>query len=171
MATNTISIGRIQTTLPKKLYLGSETPQLQIPEYPKGTRLVTVNADSSNSQHFYFCTRGDNKKEGVLATFDLLYIIERSPTLEAPPGLHYQKSPQPYFVNGAEYPSWVKEDMMLILEATGGCDSPYIFRTKSDPKIVLSCFQDEVGAPITMEEYHVTGNTSRQRFTLQNPPS
>ena len=83
----------------------------------------------------------------------------------------YQKSPQPYFVNGAEYPSWVKEDMMLILEETGGCDSPYIFRTKSDPKIVLSCFQDEVGAPITMEEYHVTGNTSRQRFTLQNPPS
>ena len=82
--TNTISLGRIQTTLPKKLYFGSKTP-----ERPKGTRLVTVNADSSNSQHFYFCTRGDNKKEGVLATFDLLYIIERSPTLEAPPGLHY----------------------------------------------------------------------------------
>ena len=163
--TNTISLGRIQTTLPKKLYFGSKTP-----ERPKGTRLVTVN--SSNSQHFYFCTRGDNKKEGVLATFDLSYIIERSPTLEAPPRLHYQESPLPHFVNGAEYPSWVKEDMMFILEVTGRRDSPYIFRTKSDPKIVLSCSQDEVGAPITMEEeYHVTGDTSRQHFTLQNPPS
>ena len=72
----------IQSTLPKKLYLGSESPQC-----PKGTRLVLVNADPSHSQHFYFCTRGGNKSEGVLATYDLSYIIVRSPTLEYPLGL------------------------------------------------------------------------------------
>ena len=63
--TNLISLGRIQTTLPKKLYLGSENPQC-----PKGTRLVTVNEDPRHPQHFYFCTRGGNKCEGVLATYD-----------------------------------------------------------------------------------------------------
>ena len=47
--------------------LGSKTPQC-----PKGTKLVTVNADSSHSQQFYLCTRGENTKEGVFATFDLL---------------------------------------------------------------------------------------------------
>ena len=163
--TNTISLGRIQTTLPKKLYLGSETPQC-----PQGSKLVTVNADSSNSQHFYFCTRGENKKEGVLATYDLSYIIEKSLTKEVNSGFRYQESPLPHFVNGAEYPSWVKEDMMFILEATGRRDSPYIFRRKSDLNIVLSCSQDEVGAPIIIEEYIATCDSRKQLFTLQNPP-
>ena len=67
MTTKLISIGRIQTTLPKNLYLGSENPQC-----PKGTRLVTVNADPSNSQHFYFCTLKGKESEGVLATYVLL---------------------------------------------------------------------------------------------------
>ena len=165
--TNTISLGRIQTTLPKKLYFGSETP-----DCPKGTKLKTVNADPSNSQHFYFCTCGENKKEGVLATYDLSYIIEKSLTKEAYPGFRYQESPLPHFVNGAEYPSWVTEDMILILEVSGPCESTYMFRRKSDPNMVLSCFQDEVGAPIIIKEYKCTDDSRNQRFTLHNiPPS
>ena len=116
MATSTISLGRIQTTLPKKLYLGSETPQC-----PKETRLVTVDADPSHSQHSYLCTWGENKKEGVLATYDLCYIIEKSPTKEATPGFRYKESPLPHFVNGAKYPYWVIEDMMFILEESKSC--------------------------------------------------
>ena len=159
MATHTISLGRIQTTLPKKLYFGSETP-----ERPGGTKLITVNADPSNSQHFYFCTRED-EKEGVLATYDLSYIL----TKQVNSDVHYQESPRPPLVNGAEYPSWVKEDMMFILEASG--QREYIFRWKNDLKMVLSCIRDEVGAPIIIME-ESTGDPRKHRFTLQNiPPS
>ena len=164
--TNTISLGRIQTTLPKKLYFGSETP-----DCPKETKLETVKEDPSHSQHFYFCTRGDNKNEGVLATYDLSYIIEKSLTKEVNSGFRYKESPLPHFVNGAEYPCWVKDEMMFILEKDSGpCESTYIFRRKSDPCIVLSCFQDEVASPIIIKEYQATGDTRNQRFTLQNTP-
>ena len=165
MTTSTISIGRIQSTLPKKLYLGSESPQC-----PKGTRLVLVNADPSNSQHFYFCTRKGNKTEGVLATYDLCYIIVRPPTLEAYPGFRYQESPLPHFVNDAEYPCWVTDDMLLILEEDHSCKSTYLFRYKCQPNQVFSCFADEVGARIILEEYQCRGDTRKQRFTLQNKP-
>ena len=63
MATITyiISLDRSQTTLPKKLLLfGSK-----IPDCPKGTKFITVNADLSQSQHFYFSTCGEKKKKGV----------------------------------------------------------------------------------------------------------
>ena len=165
MTTKLTSIGRIQSTLPNKLYLGSENPQC-----PEGTRLVLVNADPSHSQHFYFCTRGGNEKEGVLATYDLCYIIVRSLTKEAHPGFRYQKSPQPHFVNGASYPSWVTENMLFILEEDDSCKSTYIFRWKCHPNQVFSCSADEVGARIILEEYQCRGDTRKQRFTLQNKP-
>ena len=86
-------------------------------------------------------------------------------------GFRYQESPLPHFVNGAEYPCWVKDDMMFILEKDSEpCGSTYIFRRKCDPSIVLASFQDEVGSPIIFEEYKGSGDTRNQRFTLQNTP-
>ena len=77
MATSTIPIGHIQTSLPKKLHFGSAFSQS-----PKGISLETFHEDASHSQHFYFCTRRENEKEGVLATYDLRFIIEKSPTMK-----------------------------------------------------------------------------------------
>ena len=161
MATSTIPIGHIQTTLPKQLHFGSAFSQS-----PKGTSLETFHEDASHSQHFYFCTHRENEKDGVLATYDLRYIIEKSPTTK---GFQYQESPRPHFAGGAEYPSWVKEDMMFILEVTGSGESTYIFRRKSDPNMVLTCLQDEFRAPIIIEEYQCPCDARTQWFTLQNP--
>ena len=94
----------------------------------------------------------------------------RPPTLEAYPGFRYQDSPLPHFVNDAEYPCWVTNDMLFILEEADSCKSTYIFRWKCHPNKVFSCSADEVDAPIILEEYQYSGDTRKQRFTLQNKP-
>ena len=69
----TVSVGKIMSTLPKALILGCATP-----DNPDNSRLIMRTRSGDNLESFYLCRKMDSKMEGFLATYDLRFVLHVS---------------------------------------------------------------------------------------------
>ena len=111
------TIGRITTR--KGLVLNSKKQH-----NPHDSEVILQTTYSNgNLQTFQFCSKSSNSKIGLLASYDLGYVLKKSildHTTRSFYELHYVRVPGP-IVDGDTFPSWATADMLFQLTNKYGC--------------------------------------------------